>query len=131
MKSYVALWLLFSSSLGLGQDTEPSQSITQRGRTYVTSVRNDYSSTNVTTGAWVQLVASTPGNIKQLHVFDSCGKTLELGAGGSGSEARIALIPPGGFETTLDLFIASGTRLAIRAVSSTCSAGELDITALN
>lgn len=101
------------------------------GRSYADSVRNVYSSTNVTTSAWVQLIASTAATINSLTIFDSCGQTLELGTGAAASESRVLIIPPGGFDGPVPLTIASGTRVAVRAISATCSTGELDITGLN
>lgn len=102
-----------------------------KGRAYADSARNAYASTNVTTGAWVQIIASTAANINQLHIFDSSGQTIELGTGAAASETRVLIIPPGGFNAVVDLFIASGTRLSLRAISGTASAGEFDLTALN
>lgn len=98
---------------------------------YVTSVRNAYASTNVTTGAWVELIASTSAAISRLHIFDSCGQTLELGTGAAASETRVLIIPPGGFDAPVDLAIAASTRVSIRAISANCTTGEIDITGLN
>lgn len=98
------------------------------GRTYVTSVRHDYAADDVTTGSWTQLVASTADTVNELHIFDSSGRTLELGVGAAASESRRLLIPPGGFSGPVSLQIASGSRIAVRAVSGTASSGELSIT---
>lgn len=98
---------------------------------YSDSVRNAYASTNVTTGAWVQLIASTAATINHLHLFDSCGETLELGTGAAAAETRVFIVPPGGISGVVDLTIAAGTRLSIRAISADCTTGEIDITGLN
>ncbi len=100
----------------------------QAGRSYADSIRNDYTSTSVTTGAWVQLIASTAAVINQLYLFDSSGQTLELGTGGVASETRKLIIPPGGVDGPVNIAIPSGTRISIRAVSATASVGEIDIT---
>lgn len=100
--------------------------VTASGKTVVTTVRNDYTSTSVTTGAWVQLVASLGATVTELEIFDSSGETLELGTGAAASETRLILIVPGG-NGRVPVSIASGTRLSIRAVSSNASVGELDI----
>lgn len=102
-----------------------------RGRSYADSVRNAYASTSVTTGAWVQLIASTAADINQIHIFDSCGQTLELGTGAAASETRKLLIPPGGLAEPVNLRIASGTRVALRAVGGNCTTGEFVMTGLN
>lgn len=96
------------------------------GSTVVTTVRNDYTSTGVTTGAWVQLVASTSAEIQSLEIFDSSGQTLELGTGAAASETRLLLVFPGG-NGKISVRIAASTRISIRAVSASASVGELDI----
>lgn len=101
------------------------------GRSYVTSVRNAYASTSVTTGAWVELVSSLGSAVNGLTVFDSCGQTLELGTGAAAAETRVALIPPGGLDGVFPLAIAASTRVSIRAVSGNCTVGEIDINFLN
>lgn len=103
------------------------------GRSYSDSSRLDYSSTNVTQAAWVQLDASTAALINSLTIFHSCSGVLELGVGGSGSEARVALIPPGGFDGAISLVIPAATRLSLRALSAgdSCTAGQLVYTGFN
>ena len=96
------------------------------GKSSVTTVRNDYSSVNVTSGAWVQLIASTGSAITEFDIFDSSGQTLELGTGAGGAESRLCLIFPGG-NGRVPLAIAASTRVSIRAVSATASVGEIDI----
>lgn len=100
---------------------------TAAGYEYVTSVRNSYASVNVTTGAWVELVASLPDIVNAITLFDSCGQTLELGVGGSGAETRTLIIPPGGIEAQPSLRLVASSRISVRAISGTCSVGELDI----
>lgn len=88
-------------------------------------IRNNYVSSPVTTGAWVELVAATTTDITQLFIFDSSGQTLELGVGAAASEVRQCLIPPGGFDGPLPIAIPSGSRIAIKAISANASTGEL------
>lgn len=97
-----------------------------KGRTPVTTSRKDYSAGSVTTGAWVQLVASLSNDVNEIQIFDSSGQTMELGVGGSGSEARQILIFPGG-NGPVPIFIPSGSRVSVRAVSATAAVGELSI----
>lgn len=99
------------------------------GRTTVNLARNDYSTTNVTTAAYVQLIASTADTVNQLYIFDSSGQTLFLAVGAAASEVNKAYIVPGG-NGILNLTIPSGSRVSIKAVSATASAGELSITFL-
>lgn len=96
----------------------------------VTLIRNAYSTTNVTTAAYVQLVASTTADINRLHIFDSSGQDFVLATGGAGSEVDQIQISPGGWDAPVDIFIASGTRISIKAVSATANSGILLITGL-
>ncbi len=100
------------------------------GGAYADSARNVYASVNVTTGAWVQLIASTAAVINCLTVFDSSGQTLKLGTGGAGVETIALIIPPGGLGGCVPLRIPAGTRVSIEAISATASSGEIDITGI-
>lgn len=98
----------------------------QVGRSKVELIRNDYSSTNVTTAAYVQLVASTSAAINLLDVFDSSGETLVFATGAAASEVNQFFIYPGG-NGRIELSIPAGTRLSVKAISATASVGELVI----
>lgn len=100
--------------------------VSSGGKTVVTTVRNDYSSVNVTTGAWVQLIASTSSTINEFEIFDSSGQTLEIGTGGIGSEQRLILVFPGGNGRVPAQILAS-SRVSIRAVSANATVGEISI----
>jgi len=91
-----------------------------------TPVRNDYSSVNVTTTAYVQLVASTTLATTLIEIFDSSGQTLYLATGGSGSEVNQLIIYPGG-NGQIPFAIPAGSRVSIKAISATASVGEIDI----
>lgn len=101
-----------------------------QGYSYKDSARKDYSGGSVTTGAWVQLIASTAALAQAITLFDSSGQTMELGIGAAASESRILIIPPGGLSGTIPLAIAAGSRLSLRAISGTANAGEIDMTLL-
>jgi hypothetical protein len=100
------------------------------GRAKVQLIRNDYSSVNVTTAAYVQLVASTASEINQLQIFDSSGQTLVLAVGAAASEVDQIYITPGGNGIT-DLRIPASSRISVKAVSATASVGELTINCLS
>lgn len=93
-------------------------------------IRNSYSSTNVTTAAYVQLVASTTSNINRLWIFDSSGQDFVLAVGAAASEVDQIQISPGGWDAPVDLFIPSGSRISIKAVSATANSGILLITGI-
>ena len=106
-----------------------TQRVTEGGRSYADSVRNDYSVTPVTTAAWVQLTAATAAEINWLMVFDSCGETMELGVGAAAAETRFLLYGPGGIYG-IPVNIPTGSRLSVRAVSGNCTLGEISLTGL-
>lgn len=85
--------------------------------------RNDYSTSPVTTGAYVQLIASMPAAVKEVEIFDSSGETLVLAIGGIGSEVDKVYVFPGG-NGRITLQIAATARLSIKAVSANATSGE-------
>ena len=100
--------------------------VVHSGRTAVNLARIDYSSTNVTTAAYTQLLASTSAEVNEVEIFDSSGQTLFFSTGSAGSESDKIYIIPGG-NGRIPLAIAAGTRVAIKAVSATANAGEISV----
>lgn len=104
--------------------------ITPGGGTGLTSVslaRNIYSSNNVNTSSYFELVTSLPNSVNGLFIFDSSGQTMVLAVGGSGSEVDKYYITPGG-NGFISLAIANGARVSIKAVSATATTGEINVT---
>ena len=124
MYSFLILFGFLTTSVCYGGRS--STDVTTEGRTPVTSVRTAYSSTNVTTGAWVELVASTSRHVALMDIFDSSGQTLQIGFGSAGNEVAQFLVFPGG-NGQVSVNIPAATRVSIKAVSGTASAGESDI----
>ena len=118
-----------SNSVVLASD-QPTIPTDQQGKTSVEIVRNDYSSTNVTTGAYVELIASTSGEINRLHIFDSSGEIMILATGAAASETDIFYIEPGG-PGPVDVNIPAGTRVSVRALSADATLGDLVINGLS
>lgn len=83
---------------------------------------NDNSSTNITTGAYVELIASTSGTTKEIEILDTGGRFFYLATGAAASETDLLLIPPGG-NGRIPVEIASGTRISIKAIDGTANAG--------
>jgi hypothetical protein len=90
----------------------------------VNLVRNNYTTTSVTTTVYVQLVASIASAVKEIEIFDSSGESLVLALGASGSESDKVYVFPGG-NGRIPLQIAVGQRLSIKAVSANATSGEL------
>jgi hypothetical protein len=90
----------------------------------VNLVRNSYTTTSVTTAAYVQLVASVASSVKEIEIFDSSGESLVLALGASGSESDKVYVFPGG-NGRIPLQMSVGQRLSIKAVSANATSGEL------
>lgn len=99
---------------------------TEAAKTVTEFVRNDYTGTNVTTGAYVELIASTTSDCTKMRIFDSSGQTLKIATGAAASEVDLFLVFPGGNEE-IEVNIPSGTRISIQAVSATAASGEISI----
>lgn len=95
---------------------------------YVDSGRLDYSISNVSNAAWVQVIASTAADAKKITLFDAGGFAMELGVGAPASEVRKILIPPGGLNGMIEVQIPAGSRVSVRGITAqVVNAGELDI----
>lgn len=103
-----------------------SNAQTYSGKLPDAQVRNVYSSVNVTTGAYVQLVASLANTATEIEVFDSSGQTLQVAVGKSGSEIVQFIVFPGG-NGRLPIIIPAASRVAIKAISGTANTGEIDL----
>jgi hypothetical protein len=110
----------------LSTDTTGKLRVAANQHSKVDLLRNDYTGTNVTTAAYVQLIASTSSDINVLDIFDSSGETLVFAVGAAASEVNQFYIAPGG-NGKIELYIPSGSRLSVKAVSATASTGELII----
>lgn len=122
---YVAVKV--NPSGALTTETTGSVSVTDFPRlNSVTLHRNDYTTSPVTTGAYVQLIASMPAAVKEVEIFDSSGETLVLAIGGAGSEVNKVYVFPGG-NGRIPLQIAAAARLSVKAISNNASSGELTI----
>lgn len=74
---------------------------------------------SVTSAAWTQLIASTAAECQGITVFDSSGVSVEIGVGAAASEARVLVVPPGGLNGFIPLRIPAGSRVSIKAISTT------------
>lgn len=113
-------------ALPSGSNTIGTVNSIENGFSNVEFVRNDYSSVNVTTSAYVELIASTSNAYKEVEIFDSSGQTLKLAFGAAASEIDKILVFPGG-NSRIKLAVPAATRISIKAVSATASVGEVSI----
>ena len=101
------------------------------GRAASTKIYYQYSSGTVTTTAYTQVLASTPAAINWLSIFDSSGSGMILGVGAMGSEVVQLYVPPGGVSEGYPLYIPSGSRVALKALTASASSGVFIATGLN
>jgi len=86
-------------------------------------VYNNYASTSVTTGAYVQIVASTTSATQMLSIFDSSGQAMILAVGTAGSEVDQVYIPPGGGDFSLN--IPASSRVSLKALTADATSGYI------
>lgn len=96
------------------------------GRSLVDSVYNDYGTTNVTTAAWVQLIAATAGVINQVQTYDTSGEAFEIGIGAIGLETLLFYMPRGG-NGEVNVTIPAGSRISIRAKTGNATTAGTDL----
>lgn len=80
-----------------------------------------YATTNVTTSAYVTLVASIPACSK-IQILDTSGKILKLAIGAAGSEIDICTCPVTG-SIVVPTYIPAGQRLSIKAIDASATTG--------
>lgn len=81
-----------------------------------------YSSTNVTTSAYVSLVTATPSNVATVLVCDTSTKLVKIARGDSGSQIDMFTAFISGC-VQVPQYIPKGTHLWIKAVDATASSG--------
>lgn len=115
------------AELQLKADLTETQPVSFGGKAIAnTPVRRDYSSSGVTTAAYVELVAALSNATSEIEIFDSSGQTMVLAVGAAASEVNQVYIIPGG-NGPIPLLIAAGARVSIKAISANASAGEITI----
>lgn len=103
----------------------PSGSPTGRALANAPTI-SDYSSVNVTSAAYVQLIASTTSTANLIEIFDSSGQTLYLAVGAAASEINQFIIIPGG-NGQVPLAIPAGSRVSIKATSTSATSGIITL----
>lgn len=94
-------------------------------RVAVAPARLDTSGTNVTTSAYVQIVASTAGAINKVYIYNGGTSDMVMAVGAAASEADKVAIGPSGWSGPYDLNIPASSRISVKAKSGTQSSGAL------
>ena len=85
-----------------------------------------YASTNVTTSAYVVLIASTVTSCKKLEIVDSSTKLIKLATGATGSEVDICTAAISG-TVIVDQYIPQGTQISIKAIDASATSGYIAV----
>lgn len=97
-----------------------------------TPSRTQFSSTNVSTSAYTELVSATSKTLKGITVMNSCTTSpLEIALGASGSETTQVIVPAS-MSTVVYIPMAApyGSRISVIALDHTASTGELQLNAV-
>lgn len=90
----------------------------------VSKLYHSFASTNVTTGAWVEVEDSLPAAADAVEIFNGCASTLKIATGAAASETELDYyILPGGSSILLPWNLAKGVRIAIRAQDTNATTG--------
>ncbi len=92
--------------------------------TCIDKARLDFSTSNVTTAAYVTLDASLAANCKEIEVYNSSIEPLLLATGAAASEVDQMYIMPGG-NGRVPFVAASAVRTSLKAVSATANSGQI------
>lgn len=87
----------------------------------------DTSTTNVTSSAWVQLVASMPFACSSILIQNSGSSVLQMALGGSGAEVAIGLFVPSQ-AWLLPVQFGKGQRVSLKSMGATQSTGTVSMT---
>lgn len=85
----------------------------------------DTSSTNVTSSAYVQLIAalSMTSGCSAIALHNPGAQPLKLAKGGSGSEVDTGIVLPVGAAIIIPIELAKNTRLSLKSMGGTQSTG--------
>lgn len=87
-------------------------------KSVVEKIYSEYASVPVGDTNWVELIASTSGDITSASWQESSGYPMELALGAAASEVAFFNIFPGGFNGELPMIIPAGSRLSIRGLQA-------------
>lgn len=91
----------------------------------------NYATTNVTTSAYVTVVASAPINAGRIFVCDTSGHVLKMAVGAAGSEVDLVTTPYNQcIDTQLFPVLKVGSRISVKALDSTVSSGVITVSFL-
>lgn len=96
------------------------------------TLTHDFSSTNVTAAAYIQLTASTSAVIKKMQIFYPDGDAMHIATGAAASEVNLFYVLAGGTDGGIEVDIPASTRLSMKLITggATNDSGTLVINLL-
>ena len=93
----------------------------------VQTIRHDFSSTSLTSAAYVELDSALNENVTAFTAFNSCTSPIRLAIGAAASEVEQAfMILPNGALSNKDVEpMSKGSRLSMITETGSCTSGEL------
>lgn len=82
-----------------------------------------YTTTNVTTSAYVTLAASTSVSCGHLLIVDTSAQLMKLATGAAGFEVDVCAFQGNGYPVVVPIYIPAGTRLSLKAISANATSG--------
>lgn len=89
-----------------------------------------FATTNVTTAAYVTLIAATAKDNIAISFQETSGQSFILAIGPAGSEVDTMIIPSTAY-AIWPFHVAKGTRLSLKSYNATASTGEFTTTLYN
>lgn len=87
----------------------------------------DTSSTNITSAAWVELVASPAYACSAVLVHNSGSQPIKVGKGAAAAEVDAGLVLPIGVSAYVPFVVKKGQRLSLRSLGATQSTGIITL----
>jgi hypothetical protein len=89
---------------------------------------HSYTSTPVTTAAWVEIISATTAPCSALEIFSGNGAIIKLSLGAAGQEDASEIkyyVIPGGSSILLPIEVAKGKRISAKSMDTTANSGSL------
>lgn len=87
----------------------------------------DTSSTNITSGAWVEMIASLQYACSGILIHNSGAQPIRVGVGAAASEVNLGLVIPIGVSILVPVELARLSRVSLRSMGSTQSSGIITL----
>ena len=96
--------------------------------TAVAKLRHSFVATNITTAAWVEVIAALAQPCSAVEIYNSSGSIIKLALAAAAAEDANEVpyyVLPNGSSILLPMSWSKGARLAARAVDASATSGDL------